>query len=100
VAFGDEDVPALLQDMGETVTLGSASTLGHIDVVDARLLEGFDGEDAAAIVGADITALIQTESLAGLVPGSSVTVRSTTYKVIRTLRVGNGALTLVALQLP
>ena len=92
MAFGDDDIMALLSDMGEPVTLGVNSTKALIDTPDEVLLQSLG---QSGVIGKSILLTLKTGSLPGLTVGAVVTVRSITYKVRQPLAADDGALTKV-----
>jgi hypothetical protein len=98
----DADLAYMLGELGEDLSFGATVTKARFRVVDERFLEGFQGEDAAALTGAVETALIVTGSLPDVEPGNLVARvdGAQQYRVLRMLREEDGRLTRLLLGAP
>ena len=87
------DITAMLDEIGVSVTLGANETKGLVDYADELVLE----TDVTASVGRMLAVTIKTGSLSGLAIGSALTVDGSPYKAREVLRIGDGALARILL---
>jgi hypothetical protein len=87
--FEEDDIPGLLEDAGEDITLGANTTQGCVDIADQRILPG----ELVHLVGKVIAVWIKTGSLPGVMVGALLTLRGASYKIRERTQEGDGALT-------
>lgn len=91
--LGESDIAAMLADLAGAdgaveVVLGSLSTTG---LFDRAALQIFDGEMPTTVADGEAVH-IEAGALAGLVPGSEITVAGVDYTVRSVLPYGDGAM--------
>jgi len=96
--LGETDIAAMIADLADAdgaveVVLGSSSTTGLFDRV---ALQIFDGEMPTTIADGEAVH-IKAGSLAGLAPGSEISVAGVDYKVRAVLPYGDGAMERISL---
>lgn len=99
--LGEADVTAILADLdlcdgAVEVCFGSATALGIFDRASAEL---FAGDMPSLVADAEVVH-VKTGSLPGIGSGSEITVDGTSYKVLKVLTHGDGAMQAVALTEP
>lgn len=96
--LGDADITEILADLAEAggaveVTFGAITVTG---LFDRAAVQFFDGEMATLIAEGEAVH-IKAGSLSGLEPAAAITVDGTSYKVLRILSYGDGAMQRIAL---
>jgi hypothetical protein len=99
--LGAADIAAMLADLDAAegaveVTLGSNTVNGLRDEEAVELLGG----EMPAIVAADLIVHVASGSLPGLASKSSVVVDGSSYKILKVMPYGDGAMTRIALRQP
>ena len=99
--LGENDIAEMLSDLSGAsatvaVTFGSATVTGLKDTV---ALQIFDGDMPTVIPEAESVNIV-AGSLSDLEPGSIITIDGTSYKVLRVLPYGDGAMERLALTTP
>jgi hypothetical protein len=93
-AFRDQDIPFLLADFGDSVTIGSVTKNGILDENDTLLASDRGGGEVIVPV---TTLTLRTSDFPNLAIDTSITVGGKTYKVRERLKTGDAALTKVLL---
>ena len=96
--LGEADIPAMIADLADAdsaveVTLGATTVMG---LFDRAAVQFFDGEMATLIAPGEAVH-IPADSLPDLEPGAAVTVEGVSFKVLRILPYGDGAMVRIAL---
>lgn len=89
-AFGDGDIPALLQDMAIPITVGGVAGVGLLDEADEILVRDGEGGEVRILA---TTLTVQTSAWPAGAIGQAVVVGSKNFTVRDRLRVGDGGLT-------
>lgn len=92
MAFGDEDLDALFDDMGVSVSMGTYTTKALKDSPDEMMTER--GNPGA--IGSQILLTLKTGALPGLAVGSAITVAGVAMKVRERMTLDDGALTRIS----
>lgn len=88
--YGASDLDVALQDSGVTVTVGSTTGRGLVDVADDALLR----QEAADLVGKLVVVTVKT-GVFTLAPKAALTADSVAYKIHSIDRLDDGAYTRV-----
>jgi hypothetical protein len=95
--WASADLVAMLEATGEVVTLGAASTRGVVRAADMEQFSEVDPASGLPVpIRVQVDALsvtIRTGSLAGLLNGATVSIRSVNYTVDRVQNVYSGDMT-------
>jgi len=99
--LGESDIAAMLADLSAAegavdVTIGDTTVTGLLDQEAVELLGG----EMPGVIAADEMVHIRTGTLPGLVSGVAITVGGTSYKVLKIMPYGDGAMTRIALRKP
>ncbi len=89
-AFGDADIPALMADMGITVTVGAVDGVGLLDEADQILVQD---AQRGEVVATATTLTIQTSAFPAVAIGATVVIGSRNFTVRERLRESDGGLT-------
>lgn len=98
--LGESDIDVMLADLSGAggavdVTLGATTVKG---IMDHDALEVLDEEGRPGVIGSEKSVHVKTGALSGLTSGASITVGGTSYKVLKVLPYGDGAMTRVVLR--
>jgi len=74
--YGESDIPMMLAEFGQDVTIGLQTTKGLIDIEAAHM-----AQSETYVQGKNVVVSIKTGSLTGLAVGATIIVDGTTYKV-------------------
>jgi len=88
-----EDLDAFLTDFGVTVTSGSASGLGVLDMPDAIIGAGLE-------ISTSYSLLVKTSVFSSVKPFDSITVDGTGYSIQTIRKIDDGVFTRLGLELP
>jgi len=89
-AFGDADIPALLKDMGITVTVGGVGGIGLLDEADQIIVQDVNRGE---VVATATTLTVQSSAFPAAKIGDAVVVNSKNFTVRERLRESDGGLT-------
>lgn len=87
--FGASDLQHLLADMGVSITLGSTTVKGIVDIAD----DAQHDTEAGPLIGKTTKVLVVTGALPGLATEAMLVIDGRDYSVLSALQVGDGAYT-------
>jgi len=99
--LGENDIPSILDDLSTSsatvaITFGSVTITGLFDRVAVQMFDG----DMPTVIPDGESVHIVAGSLTDVTPGDIITVDGTSYKVLRILPYGDGAMERLALTTP
>jgi hypothetical protein len=89
-AFGDADIPALMEDMGIAVTVGGVAGIGLLDEADQIMVQD---SNRGEVVATATTLTIQSSAFPNCKIGDAVSVGGKNFTVRERLRESDGGLT-------
>jgi len=89
MAFGDDDLVTMFQDMGTDCLLAGTKSKCYMDMTDEALLK----MDQTGVMGTHIMFTVPTSDAADAKAGAAIQVDGLDYTVLERMRIGDGALT-------
>jgi hypothetical protein len=89
-AFGDNDIPALMKDMGIAITVGGVAGIGLLDEADQILVQDVNRGE---VVATATTLTVQSSAFPAAAIGQAVVAGGKNFTVRERLREGDGGLT-------
>jgi len=99
--LGESDIAEMLADLSAAegaveVAIGDTTVTGLLDREAVELLGG----EMPGVMAADEMVHVRTGTLPGLASGVAITVGGTSYKILKIIPYGDGAMTRIALRKP